>query len=140
MSLGLKGISDKIAELISAAGFRPIEDFTAVDSLIYKDEAIGFYSLSGCRQKGKAFYHGNNRQYTEADCEYTVRLMGRACEFSDFGEFTGLCEELVEKLLTEGNLLVIGLEIGKAYQSMPLRRLARDLKLTVRICGSKEDS
>lgn len=126
---------------LEGAGFVPFEEFTAVDSLIYKNSDIGFYSIKGLKLAGTAVHHTTLRMALEFDAEIEIKLMGKSCDFADYEDFSEKCQRLYRSFAGDRALLTSGLELGKVYQAMPLQRLARSLVLNMRICleESQED-
>ncbi len=126
------------------AGFTPFDEFTAVDSLIYRNSDIGFYSVKGIRLAGTAVEHETLKCAIEFDAEIEIKLMGKSCDFADYEEFAEKCQNLYRSFAGDRGLLTAGLELGKVYQAMPLKRLARSLVLNMRICleedGENENS
>lgn len=127
-------IEQKLAGLLTAAGFKPVREFTAVDSLIYSDRCIGFYGLNEMADIGTAIYHDSDDIYTEVDCTYKIQLMGRSEAYTDYEDFNARCISLFSELAKDGTLLISSLSMGKACQSMPLKRLSRELTLKIRAC------
>lgn len=126
-------------EKLESAGFVPFEEFTAVDSLIYKKSDIGFYSVKGLKLAGTAVHHETFKCAVEFDAEIEVKLMGKSCDFADYEEFAEKCQQLYRSFAGDRSLFTAGLEMGKVYQAMPLKRLARTLVLNMRICLEEEE-
>lgn len=127
-----------ISEKLEKCGFRAFREFSAVDSLIYKNSSIGFYSLKSCSFAGLAINHSSLKRVVETDCVFEIRLMGRSCEFADYEELSAKCDALYRSLTKDTVFLIRSMEMGKAYQSMPLKRLTRDLRLNIRLCTEED--
>lgn len=125
---------------LESAGFVPFEEFTAVDSLIYKNSDIGFYSVKGLRLAGTAVHHETLKIALEFDAEIEIKLMGKSCDFADYEDFSEKCQRLYRSFAGDRALLTSGLELGKVYQAMPLKRLARTLVLNMRICVEEDEN
>ncbi len=137
--LCLKDIEQQLEAAVEASGFKAFREFSAVDSLIYNEQDIGFYALKKFKAVASSRHHESMKRYIEADCDYEIRLMGRSCKFSDYMEFYDRCQTLYSQIVTDSSLLVVSMELGDTYQSMPLKRLARDVKLTLRVCLKEEN-
>lgn len=128
----------KIAQLLEKAGFFPMEDFTAVDSLIHRDKPIGFYSLKSCNIAGEALSHDGRNFYVELDCDFEIRLMGKSCDFADYKQFDEMCAEFYKSAAEDGEMLIRNMKMDNVYQSMPLKRLARNMIMQVRVMVAEE--
>lgn len=138
MELDTSTMLTKLSKLASKAGFKPFNEFSAVDSLIYKNNDIAFYNLKSCNEAATAILHNSLKFVVEVDCEFEVRLMGKACEFVDFNEFEKRCETFFNSLISDKGILVINMKSSKPYQSMPLSRLARDVSICLRFCVEED--
>lgn len=127
-----------IAQKLAKAGFMAFEEFSAVDSLIHSDKQIGFYSLKDFTSSSSCVHHENGSIFTQLDCVFEIKLMGTSSNYADFLTFDNSSQELYMSLLNVSECMVTSTELGHVYQSMPLKRLARELKLTLRLCV-KED-
>lgn len=122
------------------AAFVPFQEFTAVDSLIYKNSDIGFYTIKELRLAGTAVHHETLKIALEFDAEIEIKLMGKSCDFADYEEFAEKCQRLYRSFAGDRTLLTSGLELGKVYQAMPLKRLARTLVLNMHICLEEDEN
>lgn len=123
-----------IAQKLAEAGFAAFEEFSAVDSLIHSDKQIGFYSLKECTSNASCLHHSSSSRFTQTDCVFEIKLMGTSSDYADFLTFDDSCQELYMDLINVGEFMIRSAELGRVYQSMPLKRLARELKLTLRLC------
>ena len=123
---------DKISQILKSSGFFPMEDFTAVDSLIHSDKSIGFYTLKSCEVAGESISHDGRKFYVETDCVFEIRLMGKSGEFTDFEDFDRLCGNFFEKAVADDDILIKSMKMENVYQSMPLKRLSRNVMMSVR--------
>lgn len=130
--------SELINSILTNSGFKAMEDFTAVDSLIYKNNDIGFYSLNGCDIVGECLSCDGLTYSVELECEFEIRLMSKSTNYADFKSFDDLCSDFYESLVCSEELLIKNMKMGKPYQSMPLKRLERDMTLKVRTSIGEE--
>ena len=134
----MTGWTDTAAEIeriLSAAGFVPMSEYTSSDSLLHRGEYLGFYGLKGYEAVDEAVSHDGVKVYTELVCDVQLRLMGKAGSYDDREELDEKCERVSKELEKSGVLLVRGAKLGSAVQSLPLRRLERQLALKVGICA-----
>lgn len=134
MDFEIQSIYEKINEITAEVGFKPMKEFSAVDSLIYRNCEIAFYNLKSCEEFATAIIHDSLKFVSEIDCVFEIRLMGKSCDYVDYEDFEKLTSAFFGRLSGEENLLIKGLKYGRVYQSMPLKRLARDVELCLRIC------
>lgn len=130
---------DVVTGLLEKCGFSAFGEFTAVDSLIHKDEYIGFYALKDCQLVGTAMGCTSKKLSAELDCCMSIRLMGKSCDHADVEEFTARCDDLYGKFIVDGGLLIRSMKLGKIYLSSPLNRLTRELTLNARICLEEDE-
>lgn len=123
---------------LTAAGFLPLGEYSAADSLLHKDEDIGFFGIREYRTEDEAMSHDGSKLFTEISCLVEIRLMGKAGGFSDYDEFIGLCDGFFFALAKEDGMIVNSAKLGGTVQSLPLRRLERTIELRVRICFEEE--
>lgn len=123
-----------ISKKLSDSGFMAFEEFSAVDSLIHSDKQIGFYALKDLTANASCLHHESGNIFTQTDCVFEIKLMGTSSDYADFTSFDESCQALYARLLIGSECIVRSAELGRVYQSMPLKRLARELKLTLRLC------
>lgn len=127
-----------LKNILETSGFIPFEEFTAVDSLVYKDDFIAFYSLENCKKTAEAISTDGKKFYTEIDCTFEIRLFGKSGNYCDYEEFSDKCNNFFVQSAENENLLIKQLTMGKIIQSMPLKRLTEDASLTVKILVSED--
>ena len=134
MNKSVTEILDKISDKLLQAGFTPFEEFSAVDSLIHSDECLGIYSVKDCSVVAEALSHDTLTFGIELDYSIEIRLMGKACDYVDYEDFSEKCDRFFFNLINDEETLMKGIKIGKAFQSLPLKRIERDISFCVRVC------
>lgn len=127
-----EGVFEILKEALTGVGFMAAEDFSAVDSLIHKEKYIGFFGESNCDVVGECIGLADEKYYCETELEIQVRLMGKSGDFTDAEEFDRMCKNLFAFLAADGRIVISSMVMGKMHQSMPLKRLQKDLKIKVR--------
>ena len=133
MDANIKNVLNKISQKLSESGFKPFEEFSAVDSLIYKDSCIGIYAVKDCAVAGETLTHDSLTFGIELDYSIEIKLMGSSCDYVDYKGFSDKCESFFFKLIDDEDTLMRGVKLGKAFQSLPLKRLERDITFNARI-------
>lgn len=113
-------------------GFLPMEEFSAVDSLIHADEMLGVISYEGSDVVAEAMTYENGSYCMETDHRFCLHLYGKSGDFVDYEKHNEACCDLFYDIVSNDELLICKMEMSKAVQSMPLKRLERRLELTVR--------
>lgn len=136
--LNMERIYDMLEKQLEKAGFKPFAEFTAVDGMIHGNSSVGYYGLKRCEHIGTAVHHENLKYAVELDCEFDIRLMGKMCDYADGEEFEIKCESFYSGVVLERELLISRMEMGGVYYETSLRRLAREVKLCLRVCLEDE--
>ena len=127
-----------LQNLLTAAGFFPMTEFSAVDSLAHPDDMLAVICPEGTCVTGCAYDISNMQLYAQTDVQIKLRLYGKSGDFVDYDTFSAACEELFYALAASRDLLICKMKASKTIQSMPLKRLERDIDLVLRINVSKE--
>lgn len=130
----LSKAKELIARKLAEAGFTAFEEFTAADSLMHRDEQIAFYSLKEFTSNASCLHHENGSIFTQVDCVFEIKLMGTSSDYSDYLSFDDSCRELYASFMRGGEFILRSAELGSVFQSAPLKRLARVLRTTLRLC------
>lgn len=133
MTDSIEDILELISQKLTAHGFYAMREFSAVDSLIHADQMLGVMSVESSRVAAQALRNTDLSYCIETDHEITVRLFGKSGDFVDYEAFSEGCYALFYDIVSDSGLLVCTMQISRASQSMPLRRLERKLSLTVRV-------
>ena len=129
----LKNFIQNLSSALQSAGFKPLEEFSAVDSMIYSDLNLGFYSRKNSSDVGYGLSCDGKTLYHQLEYEFEIRLMGISSDFADFKTFDEKCGNFYSALSESENFLLKTLKMGNTYQSLPLKRLARNVNLTARL-------
>ena len=124
--------------MLETAGFVPVKEFTPTDSTQYNDKMLAVVSFEGSDAVGQAHIYESDNYCVETDHRICIHLYGKSCDFTDYDVLTETCYELFYAILNEQDLLICKMELSKAMQTMPLRRLERKLEFTVR-CSEKAE-
>ena len=131
-SLDIAGLTDGIAQLLAAEGFRAFSEFTAVDTRQIRSCAA-FISVEkvelcgiGIRSDGKAM--------VREDVAVRLRLMGKVCGYSDFAEFSDRCMSFCAAVTGRTQDKQISIEMGKVRRNEQQKRLEREVLLNIGMC------
>lgn len=131
--LGIASATEKIEALLDEAGFVTFENFQAVDTLEHKNEQLAFYDIIKTEKIGSVQLITTQNAETEFECTFKIRLMGKLGDFSDASQLSDSVDELLNYLFSEGQILIKSLIIENVKQAARLKRLERDLTLTIRL-------
>ena len=95
-----------ISQVLTSSGFKPLEEFSAVDSLIYSDLELGFYSRKNSTDIGYALSCDGNKLSRQTEYEFEIRLMGISSDFSDYKTFDEKCSAFFKALSENDNFLL----------------------------------
>ena len=74
----------------------------------------------------------------ETDHRICLHLYGKSGDFVDYEDLTDACYNVFYDVLKDNGLLIVKMDISKAVQSMPLKRLERRIEFTVRTIEGAE--
>lgn len=123
---------------LRAAGFEPMEEFNAVDSLLHPDDMLGVISFEGSSVVADALVYESGNFCVETDHHICLRLYGKSGDFVDYEELSDACYQVFFDIVSDEEMLICKMEMSAAVQSMPLRRLERTIKFTVRYSEKAE--
>ncbi|WP_295209276.1 hypothetical protein [Ruminococcus sp.] len=131
---GISGITEVMISGLEAVGFTAMTEYSAADSLLHKDEFIGFCGVKECSVADEAMKFDGETLFVELEAKIELRLMGKACNFSDGAELAQKCDQLFIALEKDDSIAVNSAKLCETSQSLPLRRLEKKLELDVRVC------
>lgn len=134
----LAQIYSKLWVILDDRGFVPMKEFSAVDSLVHKDEMLGVVSFEGSSAVAEAVVYESQNFCIETDHSICLHLYGKSGDFVDYDELTDACYGAFYDIVSDDGLLIVKMEMSKAVQSMPLKRLERCIRFTVRVSESAE--
>ena len=123
---------------LRAAGFEPMEEFNAVDSLLHPDDMLGVISFEGSSVVADALVYESGNFCVETDHHICLRLYGKSGDFVDYEELSDACYQVFFDIVSDEEMLICKMEMSAAVQSMPLRRLERTIRFTVRYSEKAE--
>ena len=132
MRQSLIELESKVWSKLAHAGFEPMVEFSAVDSLVHPDDMLGVIRLENCSVVGQALENENLTYCIETDYRLDIHLFGKSGDFVDYETFSTACTQLFYDIVRDGSLIICKMEMSGASQSMPLRRLERIMSVTVR--------
>ncbi|MBO5576020.1 MAG: hypothetical protein J5956_06950 [Ruminococcus sp.] len=132
MTQGLDNIIQQLELMLTASGFTPMTEFSAVDSLLHTDEMLGVICIENSAINAEALSNNSMNRYIECDHEIKLRLYGCSGDFVDYYPLANACYELFYAIAANENILVRKMDISKTVQSMPLKRLERIITLSAR--------
>ena len=138
MRNSLVDIENKVWAKLEAAGFEPMEEFNAVDSLLHPDDMLGVISFEGSSVAAEALVYESGNFCVETDHHICLRLYGKSGDFVDYSELSDACYAVFFDIVSDAGMLICKMEMSAAVQSMPLHRLERTIKFTVR-CSEKAE-
>ena len=138
MRNSLLDIENKVWAKLEAAGFEPMEEFNAVDSLLHPDDMLGVISFEGSSVAAEALGCESGNFCVETDHHICLRLYGKSGDFVDYSELSDACYAVFFDIVSDAGMLICKMEMSAAVQSMPLHRLERTIKFTVR-CSEKAE-
>lgn len=133
MNNELKTNLSVLTDLISQAGFMPMNEFSAVDSLIYCDKNLGIITIESCDIESETLAHDFSYYGVELNYHIKLRLMGNSCDYVDYDAFSECCDDLIMLILCDKTLIADNIRVGKTFQSMPLKRLERQLSFDLKV-------
>jgi hypothetical protein len=134
----LRLIYSKLWVILDERGFLPMTEFSAVDSLIHKDEMLGVMCFEGSQTVAEAITYSSGEFCIETDHRICLHLYGKSGDFVDYEDLTDACYNVFYDVLKDNDLLIVKMDISKAVQSMPLKRLERCIEFTVRTIEGAE--
>lgn len=134
----IRNITASIEAILEQHGFVPVEEFSDVNYLDYSGIMFAFISFEGSTVVAEALPYRSDDFCLETDHKLCLHLYGRAEDFSDNSQHMEACYEVFYDIVANPYLPVCKIELSKAVQSMPLRRLERRIELTVRTLEKAE--
>lgn len=138
MTQCIENIFTLITAKLENRGFTALREFSAVDSLVHGNEMLAFVSLEDCTAAAQTVDNTDLSVCVETDYKLCIRLFGKSGDFVDYETFSTACTRLFYDIVSDGSLLICKMQMSKAVQSMPLKRLERDITLTVRATDRPE--
>lgn len=138
MRNSLQQLYSKLWVILDSSGFLPLTEFSAVDSLVHKDEMLGVMSFDGSQVVAQALTYNSGTFCIETDHRVCLHLYGKSGDFVDYDELTDACYNVFYDVAKDSGLLIVEMEMSKAVQSMPLKRLERRIEFTVRTSEGAE--
>ena len=138
MTQGIESIITLVTAKLENRGFTVMREFSAVDSLVHADKMLGVISIDECRTVAQAFDNTDMSLCTEVDYALCLRLFGKSGDFVDYEDLSDACTKLFYDIVSDGSMLICNMQMSKAVQSMPLKRLERDMTFTVRVMQKAE--
>ncbi len=138
MISSLQQLYTKLCTLLTARGFTPMKEFSAVDSLIHANEMLGVISFEGSQTVAQALTYLQNSFCIETDHKLCLHLYGKSGSFVDYETLSSACYDLFYDIVKDPDLLICKMEMSKAVQSMPLQRLERKIEFTLRVSETSE--
>jgi hypothetical protein len=99
---------------------------------------LGVMSFEGSKVVAEALTFDSSEFCIETDHRICLHLYGKSGDFVDYDELTQACYDVFYDVIKDGDLLVAKMEMSKAVQSMPLKRLERRIEFTVRTIEGAE--
>ena len=127
-----------LQSLITDAGFFPMTEFSAVDSLTHPQDMLAVICVENTSVTACAYDISDMKLYAQTDTLIKLRLYGKSGDFVDYDTFSAACDELFYALSASRELLICKMTASKTVQSMPLKRLERDIELTLRTNVTQE--
>lgn len=131
--LGIASATERIVKLLRDVGFSTFDDFNVVDTLEHNDELLAFYDITKTEKIGSVKMLSDYKLITEFDCTFQIRLMGKSGDFSDGALLLERAENFFNSLFSEKQIKIMSLSFGNAKQAARLKRLERDLSLSIRL-------
>ena len=138
MRQSLIELESKVWTKLAHAGFEPMVEFSAVDSLLQPDDMLGVICFEGADVVAEALVYESGNFCVETDHNICLHLYGKSGDFVDYEQLRDACYEVFFDIVSDEDLLICKMEMSPAVQSMPLRRLERTIKFTVR-CTEKAE-
>ena len=138
MTSSLEQLYTKLCTLLTARGFTPMKEFSAVDSLVHANEMLGVISFEGSQAVGQALTYTAMSFCIETDHRICLHLYGKSGNFVDYETLSNACYQLFYDIVRDPGLLICKMEMSKAVQSMPLQRLERKIEFTLRVSETAE--
>lgn len=138
MNVGTRPYIPVLLSLISQAGFYPMTEFSAVDSLTHIEDMLGVISIETSSVTACAYNISDMKLYTQTDTSIKLHLYGKSGDFVDYDIFSQACDDLFYTLVSSEDLLICKMNQSRTTQSMPLKRLERVIELTVRTTQPQE--
>ncbi len=132
MRNSLTFLINKLWGMLEDKGFVVMDEFSAVDSLIHADEMLGVISLEGADVVAEAMMYESMNYCVESDNRICLHLYGKSGDFVDYEELSDACYELFYEIVGDTDLMICKMQMSKAVQTMPLRRLERKIEFTLR--------
>ena len=138
MTSSLEQVFSKLWVLLDNEGFVPVKEFSETDSQKNKDKMYAVISFEGSTAVCQAEVYESDNYCIETDHRICLHLFGKSGDFSNYETLTDSCYELFYAILNDPDLLICKMELSKAVQTMPIRRLERKLEFTVRASENAE--